>query len=59
MSSRALEHLMRTLQEVSALVAANHPYSTPEIIFLPIEGGSDPYLQWLRDAAVVTVKAPQ
>ena len=40
--------LMHWLQEVSALVAANHPYTTPEIIFLPVEGGSDSYLQWLR-----------
>jgi periplasmic divalent cation tolerance protein len=51
--------MMRLLQDVSALVAANHPYSTPDIIFLPIKGGSDPYLQWLRDATMVTVKAPQ
>lgn len=37
-------------QELSALVSANHPYATPEIIFLPIEGGSDAYLQWLRSS---------
>jgi hypothetical protein len=46
----ALMLLICWMQEISALVSANHPYSTPEIIFLPIESGSDPYLQWLRSA---------
>ena len=39
-----------------ALVAANHPYATPEVIFLPIEGGSDDYLKWLRS---VVAKSPK
>jgi len=55
MSSLVLQPLMRELQDVSALVAANHPHFNHNIIFLPIEGGSDPYLQWLRSA---TTKAP-
>ena len=49
-SPLTLKRLTLNLQDVSALVLANHPYTTPEIIFLPIEGGSDPYLQWLRTA---------
>lgn len=27
-----------------------HPYDTPEIICLPIEDGSKPYLDWLNDS---------
>jgi periplasmic divalent cation tolerance protein len=26
-----------------------HPYKVPEVIALPIQGGSAPYLTWLRD----------
>ncbi len=28
-------------------VLANHPYDVPEIIQIPIEAGSDSYLQWI------------
>ena len=52
----AFMQLNRWCQEVSALITANHPYDTPEIIFLPIESGSDPYLQWLRS---VVANPPQ
>jgi periplasmic divalent cation tolerance protein len=34
----ALEHRLRTL----------HPYETPEIIAVPIIGGSPDYLSWIR-----------
>ena len=27
-----------------------HPYDEPELIFLPIEDGSDGYLQWVVDS---------
>jgi len=46
--------IIKTLQDkLGALIAAvkqEHPYDTPEIIALPIIGGSDDYLQWLRDS---------
>jgi periplasmic divalent cation tolerance protein len=32
-------------------VTALHPYSVPEIIALPLVGGSAPYLSWVRDSA--------
>jgi hypothetical protein len=51
MRSLVLAPLMRALQDASTLVAANLPHFTLNIIFLPIEGGSDPYLQWLCSAA--------
>lgn len=46
--------IIKTLQDkLSALIAAvkqEHPYDTPEIIALPIIGGSEDYLQWLRES---------
>ncbi len=34
---------------VQVKVTSLHPYKVPEIICLPIEGGSLPYLQWIDD----------
>lgn len=31
-------------------VKALHPYSVPEIIALPLTGGSQSYLSWIRDS---------
>ena len=28
-------------------VLALHPYETPEVIALPVEAGSEPYLRWI------------
>jgi periplasmic divalent cation tolerance protein len=33
---------------VAARVQALHPYDLPEVIVLPVEGGSDEYLDWVR-----------
>jgi periplasmic divalent cation tolerance protein len=33
---------------VEAVIRANHPYETPEIIALPILQGSREYLTWLH-----------
>ena len=45
--------LMKTTQarsaELEKRVAALHSYDTPEIIALPIVGGSEKYLAWLRE----------
>ncbi|MDR2588103.1 MAG: divalent-cation tolerance protein CutA, partial [Spirochaetales bacterium] len=35
------------LEEISLLLKALHPYEVPELVFLPITGGSQPYLDWL------------
>jgi periplasmic divalent cation tolerance protein len=35
------------LYDVIVLVKANHPYTVPEIIALPIVGGNDDYLEWV------------
>jgi len=34
-------------QEMERLIRAIHPYEIPEIIALPIVGGSSDYLKWL------------
>ena len=28
-------------------IAANHPYSVPEVLALRVDGGAKPYLRWL------------
>jgi periplasmic divalent cation tolerance protein len=35
--------------KVEAAIRKLHPYDVPEILALPIAGGSEPYLHWLRD----------
>jgi periplasmic divalent cation tolerance protein len=46
--------VIKTLQEkLNPLIDAvkdEHPYDTPEIIALPLAGGADDYLKWLRDS---------
>lgn len=39
------------LERIIARVKALHSYSVPEVIALPIIGGSSEYLSWLRESA--------
>lgn len=34
---------------VMARVRSLHPYDTPALVVLPIEGGSDKFLRWIED----------
>jgi len=47
--------VMKTVQsqveELSQRVTELHPYETPELIALPIVGGLDAYLGWVRECA--------
>lgn len=36
------------LEALEARVAALHPYTVPEFLVIPVTGGSDRYLEWLR-----------
>lgn len=36
--------------QLEAAIKENHTYQTPEIIALPVEAGSDGYLDWLADS---------
>lgn len=38
------------LEEVTKWVRNNHPYSVAEVITLPIEHGSLPYMKWLAES---------
>jgi len=50
---RAREYLLliktrRSLfSKLESLIRKNHPYSIPEIVSLPIDRGTKPYLDWL------------
>lgn len=36
-------------EQVAAVIKANHPYTCPEVVALPIEQGGQAYLSWLAD----------
>ena len=38
------------LPELEARIRALHPYETPEVVALPIAGGSEKYLSWIRES---------
>jgi len=38
------------LAKLEKLIVSAHPYDTPEFIFLPLNGGNQRYLDWLRTA---------
>lgn len=46
--------IVKTIQskmyELITAAKREHPYETPEIIALPIIGGSEDYLQWVRES---------
>jgi periplasmic divalent cation tolerance protein len=38
------------LKDLRRLIKRHHPYETPEIIALPIVGGSKKYLKWIDES---------
>lgn len=36
-------------KDVMKLVRENHTYEVPEILILPVDTGSDEYLEWIKD----------
>lgn len=38
-------------EAVAEAVRASHPYATPAIVFLPVEGGDAVYLDWIEAEA--------
>ena len=36
-------------KKIEECIKRNHPYDVPEIIMMPIVGGSKAYLQWIED----------
>jgi len=40
----------QAFDQLVSIVKANHSYSVPEVIALPIQHGNEEYLTWIRDA---------
>lgn len=38
------------LEEIKAALPQLHPYTVPELVVLPVEGGLPAYLQWVADS---------
>jgi periplasmic divalent cation tolerance protein len=52
-----IKTVLASLESLMAWLEEHHPYELPEIIALPMTGGSERYLQWLRsdlDSMVVS-----
>ena len=51
--SREVLALIKTrrgsVQKLIRFVRSHHSYACPEVLALPVEAGSPPYLKWLRD----------
>ena len=41
------------IDELSAWIKTHHPYEVPEILLLPIMGGSEDYLRWVWEQTTV------
>jgi periplasmic divalent cation tolerance protein len=58
--------VMKTRQDrvapLRAWVEANHGYSTPELVIMPVTAGSEPYLEWVtaetRSLTVMMIDPP-
>lgn len=46
------------LAELQARLQALHPYELPELVALPVAGGNERYLQWVRSGVASTSAAP-
>lgn len=44
-----LKSVSEIFESLEAKVKAHHSYSVPEIIALPIQSGSEAYLEWVRE----------
>ena len=44
-----LKSVSEVFDSLEATVKAHHSYSVPEIIALPIQTGSEPYMKWVRE----------
>lgn len=43
-----LKTTRRRWRALEAAIAAEHPYEVPELLALPVNAGSGPYLAWVR-----------
>ena len=45
--------------ELAARLKVLHPYELPELVVLPVAGGNEGYLQWVRDGVDAQMTAKQ
>jgi periplasmic divalent cation tolerance protein len=53
-----LKSVSEAFDSLEATVKVHHSYSVPEIIALPIQTGSEPYMEWVRETTR-SVKGPR
>jgi periplasmic divalent cation tolerance protein len=41
--------------EVEAAIRELHPYELPEIVSVPVQGGSEAYLRWVADETTIAI----
>lgn len=46
------------LGELQARLTELHPYELPELVALPVSGGNEPYLDWVRNGVRTSRAAP-
>lgn len=46
------------LAELASRLKVLHPYELPELVALPVAGGNEPYLQWVRTGVASAGAAP-
>ena len=42
--------------QLTQFVKSNHPYETPEVIALPVTGGSEAYINWIVRGTAITAE---
>ena len=47
-------HLLKLLDKLESAILELHSYDLPEIIVLPVEGGSKSYLEWITDSTKIS-----
>merc|ERR1711935_995424 len=46
--SLLLKTMEKKQEALTAVVVEHHPYDTPCVVFVPIEGGHTPFLEWIE-----------
>lgn len=46
------------LAELASRLKVLHPYELPELVALPVAGGNEPYLQWVRTGVAGSLATP-
>ena len=47
-----MKTIAATLPALTARLKQLHPYDLPEVVAIPVTGGNEPYLDWVRGCAI-------